>query len=72
MITGLVLSFIFLSQQNLMKQEVWIKYPGMKELVLKFVAPGLWEKHKSELARKVSPSAVEKTIARNGTVHLLW
>lgn len=36
-----------------MKPEIWAKYPGMKELVLKFVAPGLWEKHKSELARKV-------------------
>lgn len=38
---------------NLMKPEIWAKYPGMKELVLKFVAPGLWEKHKSELARKM-------------------
>ena len=37
-----------------MKPENWVRYPGMKELVLKFVAPGLWEKHKSELARKVS------------------
>ena len=39
-----------------MKPELWIQYPGMKELVLKFVAPGLWEKHKSELARKVCMS----------------
>ncbi|XP_061179851.1 sorting nexin-13-like isoform X2 [Saccostrea echinata] len=39
--------------QTLMKPEIWAKYPGMKELVLKFVAPGLWEKHKSELARKM-------------------
>ncbi|XP_056008392.1 sorting nexin-13-like isoform X2 [Ostrea edulis] len=39
--------------QTLMKPEIWAKYPGMKDLVLKFVAPGLWEKHKSELARKV-------------------
>ncbi|XP_078321983.1 sorting nexin-13-like isoform X2 [Crassostrea virginica] len=39
--------------QILMKPENWVRYPGMKELVLKFVAPGLWEKHKSELARKM-------------------
>ena len=31
----------------------------MKELVLKFVAPGLWEKHKSELARKVSLQIID-------------
>ncbi|KAK3086098.1 hypothetical protein FSP39_013557 [Pinctada imbricata] len=39
--------------QVLMKPDLWLQYSGMKELVLKFVAPGLWEKHKSELARKM-------------------
>lgn len=37
-----------------MKPDLWQQYPGLMELVLKFLAPGLWEKHKSELARKVS------------------
>lgn len=57
-----------------MKPEIWAKYPGMKELVLKFVAPGLWEKHKSELARKVCcmPQYCEKNImARNATLNMV-
>lgn len=62
-----VIYFIYLPQQNLMKPEVWARYPGMKELVLKFVAPGLWEKHKSELARKVCrPYKFGKNISIRG------
>ena len=41
-----------------MKLEMWQKFPGMEELVLRFLAPGLWEKHKSELARKVTLGAL--------------
>ncbi|XP_021363849.1 sorting nexin-13-like isoform X2 [Mizuhopecten yessoensis] len=39
--------------QTLLNKELWEQYHGLKELVLKFLAPGLWEKHKSELARKM-------------------
>lgn len=39
--------------QVLMNPELWQSYPGLEDLLAQFLAPGLWEKHKSELARKV-------------------
>ncbi|XP_036358429.1 sorting nexin-13 isoform X1 [Octopus sinensis] len=39
--------------QFLMNAELWQSYPGLEDLVNQFLAPGLWEKHKSELARKM-------------------
>ena len=40
--------------QSLLHKDLCDKNPGLREMVLKFLAPGLWEKHKSELARKAS------------------
>lgn len=39
--------------QVLMNPELWQSYPGLEDLLAQFLAPGLWEKHKSELARKM-------------------
>ncbi|XP_071102568.1 sorting nexin-13-like isoform X1 [Haliotis cracherodii] len=39
--------------RGLLKPDMWTKFPGMEELVIQFLAPGLWEKHKSDLARKM-------------------
>ncbi|KAL5007185.1 hypothetical protein ScPMuIL_015991 [Solemya velum] len=39
--------------QYLLDPEQWETYQGLKYLVMKFLAPGLWEKHKSDLARKM-------------------
>ncbi|XP_041367207.1 sorting nexin-13-like isoform X2 [Gigantopelta aegis] len=37
----------------IMKPDMWQKFQGMEDLVMRFLAPGLWEKHKSDLARKM-------------------
>ncbi|XP_025093376.1 sorting nexin-13-like isoform X1 [Pomacea canaliculata] len=37
----------------LLKQEVWQRVAGLEELIMQFLAPGLWEKHKSEFSRKM-------------------
>ncbi|XP_076461622.1 sorting nexin-13-like [Babylonia areolata] len=37
----------------LLKPELWQKVPGLEELMAQFLAPGLWEKHKSEFSRKM-------------------
>lgn len=42
--------------QTLLSPQVWDDYPGVRDFVMKFLAPGLWEKHKSDLARKVGYS----------------
>ena len=39
--------------QSLLKPDVWQRVPGLEELMTQFLAPGLWEKHKSEFSRKV-------------------
>ncbi|XP_052248874.1 sorting nexin-13-like [Dreissena polymorpha] len=39
--------------QGLLSAEVWEKHPGVQQFVMKFLAPGIWERHKSELARKM-------------------
>ncbi|ESO99641.1 hypothetical protein LOTGIDRAFT_141791, partial [Lottia gigantea] len=36
-----------------LKPELWQRYPLVEELILQFLAPGLWEKHKSDIARKM-------------------
>ncbi|XP_069111090.1 sorting nexin-13-like isoform X1 [Argopecten irradians] len=59
--------------QTLLNKDLWEQYHGLKELVLKFLAPGLWEKHKSELARKmdtiVNPlrTSVKKVVSNDGS-----
>nr|KAG5714324.1 hypothetical protein BaRGS_018541 [Batillaria attramentaria] len=37
----------------LLKPDVWQRVPGLEELMTQFLAPGLWEKHKSEFSRKM-------------------
>ena len=39
--------------QTLLNPELWEKNAGVKDYVMKFLAKGMWEKHKSDLARKV-------------------
>lgn len=39
--------------QTLLNRDLWEQYPGLRDYVLKFLAPGMWEKHKSDLARKM-------------------
>ncbi|KAK6165250.1 hypothetical protein SNE40_022210 [Patella caerulea] len=39
--------------RKLQKPELWSKFPVVEDLVTQFLAPGLWEKHKSEIARKM-------------------
>ncbi|KAL8566062.1 hypothetical protein ACOMHN_012847 [Nucella lapillus] len=37
----------------LLKPDLWQRIPGLEELMTQFLAPGLWEKHKSEFSRKM-------------------
>lgn len=39
--------------QTLLNPQLWEQYRGAREFVMKFLAPGMWAKHKSDLARKV-------------------
>ncbi|XP_060579066.1 sorting nexin-13-like isoform X2 [Ruditapes philippinarum] len=39
--------------QTLLSPKLWDQHPRVKEFVLKFLAPGMWERHKSDLARKM-------------------
>ncbi|XP_052813316.1 sorting nexin-13-like isoform X2 [Mya arenaria] len=39
--------------QTLLSPKLWEQHPGVREFVLKFLSKGIWERHKSELARKM-------------------
>ncbi|CAI9715407.1 sorting nexin-13-like isoform X2 [Octopus vulgaris] len=54
--------------QFLMNAELWQSYPGLEDLVNQFLAPGLWEKHKSELARKLTANLPRSEALDSGKV----
>ncbi|KAK7111008.1 hypothetical protein V1264_014794 [Littorina saxatilis] len=39
--------------RSLLKPDLWLRVAGLEELMTQFLAPGLWEKHKSEFSRKM-------------------
>eukprot|EP00106_Octopus_bimaculoides_P019170 XP_014786612.1 PREDICTED: sorting nexin-13-like isoform X2 [Octopus bimaculoides] len=54
--------------QFVMNAELWQSYPGLEDLVNQFLAPGLWEKHKSELARKLTANLPRSEALDSGKV----
>lgn len=54
--------------QVLMNPELWQSYPGLEDLLAQFLAPGLWEKHKSELARKLTANLSQSEALDSGKV----
>lgn len=48
--------------QTLLSPKLWEQFPLLRYFILKFLAPGLWEKHKSDLARKVSVKFMQPTL----------
>lgn len=65
----IVLSFL-LFLQTLMHPDVLQNYLGLFELMVLFLSPKIWEKHKTELARKVQYHSKGRSHESNEFINL--